>query len=103
MEWFIHHLLYFIPLGALLLDTLVGDPRSKYHPVVLIGNCISFYEHLLYKKEYNSKESNTIRDIYCITSLNDCDGHCYRAPIYRRDHTSNRLFHSILIVPIHCH
>ena len=50
MEWFIHHLLYFIPLGALLLDTLVGDPRSKYHPVVLIGNCISFYEHLLYKK-----------------------------------------------------
>lgn len=50
MEWFIHHLLYFIPFGALLLDTLVGDPRSKYHPVVLIGNCISFYEHLLYKK-----------------------------------------------------
>ena len=36
MEWFIHHLLYFIPLGALLLDTLVGDPRSKYHPVVLL-------------------------------------------------------------------
>ena len=28
----------------------MGDPRSKYHPVVLIGNCISFYEHLLYKK-----------------------------------------------------
>ena len=50
MEWLMHHLLYFIPLGALLLDTLVGDPRSKYHPVVLIGNCISFYEHLLYKK-----------------------------------------------------
>lgn len=50
MEWFLHHFQYFIPLGALLLDTLVGDPRSKYHPVVLIGNCISFYEHLLYKK-----------------------------------------------------
>ena len=28
----------------------MGDPISKYHPVVLIGNCISFYEHLLYKK-----------------------------------------------------
>ena len=50
MEWFLHHLQYFISLGALLLDTLVGDPRSKYHPVVLIGNCIFFYEHLLYKK-----------------------------------------------------
>lgn len=55
MEWFIHHLLYFIPFGALLLDTLVGDPRSKYHPVVLIGNCISFYEHLLYKKNTNAR------------------------------------------------
>lgn len=55
MEWFIHHLLYFIPFGALLLDTLVGDPRSKYHPVVLIGNCISFYEHLLYKKNTIAK------------------------------------------------
>jgi len=55
MEWFIHHLQYFIPLGTLLLDTLVGDPRSKYHPVVLIGNCISFYEHLLYKKNTIAK------------------------------------------------
>ena len=55
MEWFLQHLQYFIPLGALLLDTLVGDPRSKYHPVVLIGNCISFYEHLLYKKNTIAK------------------------------------------------
>ena len=55
MEWFLHHLQYFISLGALLLDTLVGDPRSKYHPVVLIGNCISFYEHLLYKKNTNAR------------------------------------------------
>ena len=55
MEWFLHHLQYFIPLVALLLDTLVGDPRSKYHPVVLIGNCISFYEHLLYKKNTIAK------------------------------------------------
>ena len=50
MEWFLHHLVYFIPLGALVVDTMFGDPRSKYHPVVLIGNCISFYESILYKK-----------------------------------------------------
>ncbi len=50
MEWLLHHLVYFIPLGALVVDTIFGDPRSKYHPVVLIGNCISFYEHILYKK-----------------------------------------------------
>lgn len=55
MEWFLHHLLYFIPLGALLVDTILGDPRSKYHPVVLIGNCISFYENILYKKNTTPK------------------------------------------------
>ena len=55
MEWFLHHLVYFIPLGALVVDTIFGDPRSKYHPVVLIGNCISFYESILYKKNTTAK------------------------------------------------
>lgn len=55
MEWFLHHLVYFIPLGALVVDTMFGDPRSKYHPVVLIGNCISFYESILYKKNTSAK------------------------------------------------
>lgn len=55
MEWFLHHLVYFIPLGALVVDTIFGDPRSKYHPVVLIGNCISFYESILYKKNTTPK------------------------------------------------
>lgn len=31
-----------IPAAALLLDTLLGDPRSLLHPVVLIGRLISF-------------------------------------------------------------
>ncbi len=55
MEWVLHHLVYFIPLGALVVDTILGDPRSKYHPVVLIGNCISFYENILYKKNTTPK------------------------------------------------
>lgn len=55
MEWFLHHLVYCIPLGALLVDTIVGDPRSKYHPVVLIGNCISFYENILYRKNTTAR------------------------------------------------
>lgn len=55
MEWFLHHIVYFIPLGALVVDTMFGDPRSKYHPVVLIGNCISFYESILYKKNTTPK------------------------------------------------
>ena len=32
---------------AFLLDALIGDPRSKFHPVVLIGNLISSLEKFL--------------------------------------------------------
>lgn len=32
---------------AFLVDALIGDPRSKFHPVVLIGNLISFLEKIL--------------------------------------------------------
>lgn len=60
MEWFLHHLVYFIPLGALVVDTIFGDPRSKYHPVVLIGNCISFYESILYKKNTTPKHQTIL-------------------------------------------
>ena len=31
-----------------LFDTVVGDPRSKFHPVVLIGRLISIMESALY-------------------------------------------------------
>ncbi|MEE3452068.1 MAG: adenosylcobinamide-phosphate synthase CbiB [Dialister sp.] len=37
-----------IPIAALIIDTICGDPRSDYHPVVLIGRLISFYEKLFY-------------------------------------------------------
>lgn len=33
-----------IPLGAVLFDSVIGDPRSRFHPVVLIGNYISLLE-----------------------------------------------------------
>ena len=36
-----------IPLGAVLFDSLIGDPRSRLHPVVLIGNYISLLEKTL--------------------------------------------------------
>ncbi|MBQ6759406.1 MAG: cobalamin biosynthesis protein CobD [Selenomonadaceae bacterium] len=32
---------------AFLIDALIGDPRSRLHPVVLIGNLISLLEKLL--------------------------------------------------------
>ena len=36
---------------AFLLDTLIGDPRSRFHPVVLMGNLISFLERIFYRQD----------------------------------------------------
>lgn len=36
-----------IAVVAFLIDALIGDPRSKFHPVVLIGNLISTLEKFL--------------------------------------------------------
>lgn len=37
----------YLPGLALVLDTLIGDPRTAWHPVVLIGNLIAALEKLL--------------------------------------------------------
>lgn len=36
-----------VAVVAFLIDAMIGDPRSKFHPVVLIGNLISFLEKFL--------------------------------------------------------
>lgn len=41
-------------IAAFMLDCLIGDPRSKYHPVVLMGKLISWLE----KRFYCQKDSN---------------------------------------------
>lgn len=40
-----------VPLAAWAIDTLIGDPRSNWHPVVLIGNLIARLEKLLLQAE----------------------------------------------------
>lgn len=42
-----------VPALALAIDTLIGDPRSSWHPVVVIGSLISFLERLLLKPEHS--------------------------------------------------
>ena len=37
----------YLPLLALIIDRLIGDPRSSLHPVVMIGNLIAFLEKRL--------------------------------------------------------
>ncbi|MPM60371.1 Cobalamin biosynthesis protein CobD [bioreactor metagenome] len=45
----------YIPIAALILDTAIGDPRSRLHPVVLIGNLIAFFESILLKPARSSR------------------------------------------------
>ena len=36
---------------AFFIDCVLGDPRSRFHPVVLIGNLIAWLEHCFYHAE----------------------------------------------------
>lgn len=47
----------YVPLLAILIDTIIGDPRSRIHPVVLIGNLIAFLE----KKLLNPNHSRRLK------------------------------------------
>ena len=44
LEWFKHYNYVCIPILAFIIDMIIGDPNSKFHPVALIGRVISFYE-----------------------------------------------------------
>jgi adenosylcobinamide-phosphate synthase len=39
-----------VSFGAFLIDCAIGDPRSKFHPVVLIGKLIAFLEGIFYRQ-----------------------------------------------------
>ena len=49
----------YLPLLAVAIDRLVGDPRSAFHPVVMIGNLIAFFE----KKLLNLQHSSLVKNI----------------------------------------
>lgn len=36
---------------AFLIDTIIGDPRTPYHPVVLMGKLIALLEHCFYRAD----------------------------------------------------
>lgn len=50
-----------IPLAALVIDTVFGDPHSSLHPVVQIGRAISFFEKHLYPKHETEPTEVIIR------------------------------------------
>ncbi len=62
-----------IPITACIIDTVYGDPRSNFHPVVLIGNLISYIENKLYpKKPALPKDSNVEGLIDSMSCSFDC-------------------------------
>ena len=46
--------------AAFLIDALIGDPRSIFHPVVLIGNLISSLEKIL-RRELDSPSQKIVK------------------------------------------
>lgn len=48
----------YLPLLAVVLDYAIGDPRSRVHPVVIIGNLIAFLEGKLLKLQDSRRLKN---------------------------------------------
>jgi len=65
-----------IAWSAFFIDSIFGDPRSKFHPVVLIGNLISLLEKFLLKQNHCAK-----KQFYCGIVLVVCSlGMIYKMP-----------------------
>ena len=47
-------------VAAFLIDALLGDPRNKFHPVVLIGNLISSSEKIL-RRDLDSPSQKIVK------------------------------------------
>lgn len=54
---------------AFFIDAVMGDPRSKLHPVVLIGNFIAGIEGMLYGKEDSDKKKLVLGGILVVLVL----------------------------------
>ncbi|MDD3115585.1 MAG: adenosylcobinamide-phosphate synthase CbiB [Anaerovibrio sp.] len=53
---------------AFLADTLLGDPRSRWHPVVLIGRLISSLEQLLYHEGDSDRHKLAAGGLLAVTA-----------------------------------
>ena len=52
-----------------LFDTVLGDPRSKFHPVVLIGRLISILEGVLYHEGESDRQKILAGGLLAVTVL----------------------------------
>lgn len=59
----------YLPLLAILLDGVIGDPRTKLHPVVMIGNLIGFLEKKLLNSQHSPMGKNITGAVLVIAVL----------------------------------
>ena len=51
---------------AFFIDMMIGDPRSKFHPVVIMGNLISWLEKILYNP-FDSNRKKLVKGFFLVT------------------------------------
>lgn len=54
---------------AFLIDTIIGDPRTPYHPVVLMGKLIALLEHCFYRADDSDNKKFVMGIILVIITL----------------------------------
>ena len=54
---------------AFLIDTIIGDPRTQYHPVVLMGKLIALLEHCFYRADDSDNKKFVMGIILVIITL----------------------------------
>jgi adenosylcobinamide-phosphate synthase len=59
----------YLPLLAVMMDRLIGDPRTAFHPVVMIGNLISLLEKKILKPKHSALLKNIAGGVLVILVL----------------------------------
>ena len=40
-------------ITAFIVDSLIGDPQTRFHPIALLGRCIAVLDKLFYNRKYS--------------------------------------------------
>ena len=42
-------------ITAFIVDSLIGDPQTRFHPIALLGRCIAVLDKLFYNRKYSQE------------------------------------------------
>ena len=58
-----------VAILAFFFDAVIGDPRSRYHPVVLMGNMIALLDGVFYRKDDSDRKKFFFGAVLALTIL----------------------------------